>query len=48
LSDAAQRTRASDIVLVCGSFYVVGPALDELYSRARTDSLAASGPKANG
>ena len=33
LDAADQRADAQDIVLVTGSFYVVGPALDELYSR---------------
>jgi dihydrofolate synthase/folylpolyglutamate synthase len=37
LHEANMRTPASEIVLVCGSFYVVGPALDELYSRPGTD-----------
>jgi dihydrofolate synthase/folylpolyglutamate synthase len=33
LDEAAVRAGADDIALVCGSFYVVGPALDALYSR---------------
>lgn len=30
---AEARTTADDLILLTGSFYVVGPALDELYSR---------------
>jgi dihydrofolate synthase/folylpolyglutamate synthase len=33
LRSAEERAGDNDIALVCGSFYVVGPALDELYSR---------------
>lgn len=39
LTEADRRTGHTDIVLVCGSFYVVGPALDELYSRPRPGPL---------
>jgi dihydrofolate synthase/folylpolyglutamate synthase len=36
LDEAALRADADDITLVCGSFYVVGPALDALYSRRQS------------
>ncbi len=36
LNEAGQRAHTDDITLVCGSFYVVGPALDALYSRRQS------------
>ncbi|MDH4047582.1 MAG: bifunctional folylpolyglutamate synthase/dihydrofolate synthase [Gammaproteobacteria bacterium] len=36
LRAAEDRAGDSDIALVCGSFYVVGPALDTLYSRRQS------------
>ncbi len=36
LDQAALRADIDDITLVCGSFYVVGPALDALYSRRQS------------
>ncbi|MCI0518325.1 MAG: bifunctional folylpolyglutamate synthase/dihydrofolate synthase [Woeseiaceae bacterium] len=36
LDEAALRAGADDIALICGSFYVVGPALDALYSRRQS------------
>jgi dihydrofolate synthase/folylpolyglutamate synthase len=48
LHEAKMRTPDSEIILVCGSFYVVGPALDELYSRPRNGSTAILSPPTNG
>jgi dihydrofolate synthase/folylpolyglutamate synthase len=48
LQDAKMRTPDTEIILVCGSFYVVGPALDELYSRPRNGSTAVMSPPTNG
>lgn len=48
LNEAERRTASSDIVVVCGSFYVVGPALDELYSRPRAGSAVELSPNSNG
>ncbi len=36
LDEAALRADTDDVTLVCGSFYVVGPALDALYSRRQS------------
>jgi len=38
LHEVSLRADSDDIALVCGSFYVVGPALDALYSRRQSGS----------
>lgn len=43
LDEAAARAADTDIALVFGSFYVVGPALDELYSRRQIGPAARCG-----
>lgn len=43
LDEADARADDADIALVCGSFYVVGPALDELYSRRQFGTAVRDG-----